>query len=101
MPRFRSLRTLLPLLFLVAAVVALRRGWLQQVGEGPIKVQQAQTVFQSEEGGYSRHIVAVGDLHGDYGNALKVLQMADVVDAQGNWTGNIDMFVQTGDIIDR
>lgn len=47
-----------------------------------------------------RRIVAVGDLHGDYTNALKVLQMSNVVDAHGNWTGDVDVFVQTGDIID-
>ena len=50
---------------------------------------------------YIRRIVAVGDLHGDYGNALKVLQMAGVVDIEGNWAGGADLFVQTGDIIDR
>ena len=50
---------------------------------------------------FTRRIVAVGDLHGDMPNALKVLQMADVVDHEGNWTGNVDYFVQTGDIIDR
>ncbi|KAI0331904.1 hypothetical protein GY45DRAFT_1321712 [Cubamyces sp. BRFM 1775] len=27
--------------------------------------------------------------------------MAGVVDEQGNWSGNVDFFVQTGDIIDR
>jgi hypothetical protein len=50
---------------------------------------------------FSRRIVAVGDLHGDYPNALKVLKMTDVVDDDGNWTGKVDWFVQTGDIIDR
>ncbi|KAK7050885.1 hypothetical protein VNI00_004997 [Paramarasmius palmivorus] len=50
---------------------------------------------------FTRHIVAVGDLHGDYPNALKVLQFSGVVDDFGNWTGNADFFVQTGDIIDR
>jgi hypothetical protein len=50
---------------------------------------------------FTRRIVAVGDLHGDLPNALKVLQMAHVVDALGNWSGEIDFFVQTGDIIDR
>lgn len=53
------------------------------------------------EGQYTKRIIAVGDIHSDYGNALKVLHMAGVVDVQGNWTGNVDMFVQTGDIIDR
>lgn len=46
-------------------------------------------------------IVAVGDLHGDLGNAQKVLEMAGVVDSTGAWSGDVDVFVQTGDIIDR
>lgn len=50
---------------------------------------------------FTRRIVAVGDLHGDLPNARKVLQMTNVVDEHGNWTGNVDYFVQTGDIIDR
>lgn len=50
---------------------------------------------------FHRKIVAVGDLHGDLPNALRVLQMAHVVDADGDWSGEIDIFVQTGDIIDR
>ena len=59
-------------------------------------------VKTSDEGeGFTRSIVAVGDLHGDYENALHVLNMANVVDKEGNWTGDIDLFVQTGDIIDR
>lgn len=50
---------------------------------------------------YTRRIVAVGDLHGDIGNAQQVLHLAGVVDEHGNWSGNVDFFVQTGDIIDR
>jgi len=50
---------------------------------------------------FTRRIVAVGDLHGDLPNAQKVLQMAGVVDENGNWSGEVDFFVQTGDIIDR
>jgi len=50
---------------------------------------------------FVRHIVAVGDLHGDFPNARKVLQFSGVVDDFGNWTGHADFFVQTGDIIDR
>ena len=34
-------------------------------------------------------------------NARKALRMADVVDDEGNWSGNVDYFVQTGDIVDR
>ncbi|KAJ7104021.1 Metallo-dependent phosphatase-like protein [Mycena belliarum] len=50
---------------------------------------------------FTRHIVAVGDLHGDLPNAQTVLQFSGVVDALGNWTGDADFFVQTGDIVDR
>ena len=50
---------------------------------------------------HSSRIVAVGDLHGDIGNAQKVLEMARVVDSDGMWSGEVDIFVQTGDIIDR
>jgi len=53
------------------------------------------------DGAFTRRIVAVGDLHGDLPNAQAVLQMAGVVDAYGNWTGEVDFFVQTGDIVDR
>jgi hypothetical protein len=50
---------------------------------------------------FVRHIVAVGDLHSDMPNAKRVLQLSGVVDEHGDWTGNVDFFVQTGDIIDR
>lgn len=53
------------------------------------------------EDAFVRRVVAVGDLHGDFGNALKVLEMSGVIDKEGGWTGLIDFFVQTGDIIDR
>ena len=51
--------------------------------------------------GFTRTIVAVGDLHGDLPNAREVLQMSGVVNEDGNWSGEVDYFVQTGDIIDR
>jgi hypothetical protein len=63
-------------------------------------LQESQTSLQAAPS-FTRKIIAVGDLHGDLPNALKVLQMAHVVDAHGNWSGEIDFFVQTGDIIDR
>jgi len=53
------------------------------------------------EDAFVRRIVAVGDLHGDFGNTRKVLEMSGVVDEGGEWTGKVDFFVQTGDIIDR
>jgi hypothetical protein len=55
----------------------------------------------SKGGSFTRRIIAVGDLHGDAENAHKVLRMADVVNDAGKWSGKVDYFVQTGDIIDR
>ncbi|KZT40017.1 Metallo-dependent phosphatase [Sistotremastrum suecicum HHB10207 ss-3] len=62
---------------------------------------EALPSFPPANATYTRTIVAVGDLHSHYPNALKVLQMADVVDSKGDWSGNVDYFVQTGDMVDR
>lgn len=51
------------------------------------------------DGQFTRRIVAVGDLHGDLVNMKKVLTMAGVLNDAGDWSGNVDFFVQTGDII--
>jgi hypothetical protein len=46
-------------------------------------------------------IVAIGDLHGDYGSYLAVLQAAGIVDRRGRWIAGDTHLVQTGDIPDR
>ncbi len=46
-------------------------------------------------------IVAIGDLHGDYENYLRVLQAAGVADARGRWIAGETHLVQLGDIPDR
>lgn len=46
-------------------------------------------------------IVAVGDLHGDYEQYMKVLSSAGLVNKRGRWTGGETHLVQTGDIPDR
>ncbi|KAF9906472.1 hypothetical protein EC991_000640 [Linnemannia zychae] len=45
--------------------------------------------------------VAVGDLHSDLAQTLAVLRLANVIDADSNWSGGHDTLVQTGDIVDR
>ena len=45
--------------------------------------------------------MAIGDLHGDLDNALRTLQMVDLVDGSGSWTGGSATLVQTGDVTDR
>ncbi|KAL2918295.1 hypothetical protein HK105_202222 [Polyrhizophydium stewartii] len=48
-----------------------------------------------------RRIVAVGDLHGDMAQARRTLLMAGIIDKEGNWAAGENIFVQTGDIVDR
>ncbi|KAJ9052409.1 hypothetical protein DSO57_1034434 [Entomophthora muscae] len=47
-----------------------------------------QSEPQSGKGGWTiPRIVAVGDLHGDHQNAVKVLKMTNVIDADLKWAG--------------
>jgi hypothetical protein len=46
-------------------------------------------------------IIAVGDLHGDYGNFVKILIGTKVVDEGLHWIAGRTHLVQTGDIMDR
>ena len=46
-------------------------------------------------------VLAVGDVHGDHGQFLAVLQAGGVVDRRGRWNGGRTHLVQTGDRIDR
>ena len=46
-------------------------------------------------------IVAVGDIHGDYDNFVKILKGTQVVDCDLRWAGGATHLVQIGDIMDR
>jgi hypothetical protein len=46
-------------------------------------------------------IVAVGDLHGDYEDFVKILKGTGIVDDRLAWAGGKAHLVQTGDILDR
>ena len=46
-------------------------------------------------------IVAVGDVHGDYENFVKILKGTGLIDKELHWTGGKTHLVQTGDILDR
>lgn len=46
-------------------------------------------------------VVAIGDLHGDYANYLKVLEAAKIIDARGQWIAGETHLVQLGDVPDR
>lgn len=56
----------------------------------------AEDVFSGVE-----RIVFVGDLHGDYEQAVAVLQSAGLIDGELNWSGGKTHLVQSGDAVDR
>ena len=75
---------------------------IQKIGHNKEQIRPPTSKVQGAvDGQFTRRIVAVGDLHGDLPNAQQVLEMAGIVDEHGNWSGGVDFFVQTGDIIDR
>lgn len=48
-----------------------------------------------------KRVIAISDLHGDYEQYLKVMQLAGLINAKGKWAGGKTHLVQTGDITDR
>jgi len=46
-------------------------------------------------------IVAVGDVHGDYDQFVKVLRAASVIDGKDKWIAGKTHLVQIGDVLDR
>lgn len=46
-------------------------------------------------------IIAVGDIHGDYGALRQVLNKAGVLGVDGSWSGGRTVLVQVGDQLDR
>jgi len=51
--------------------------------------------------GCVERIVAVGDVHGDYEQFVKVLQVAKVINSKLDWIGGRTHLVQAGDVLDR
>jgi len=46
-------------------------------------------------------VVAIGDVHGAYGELTAILQEVGLIDGRRAWTGGATTFVQTGDVVDR
>ena len=49
----------------------------------------------------SQHVIAVGDLHGDFSAWQVIARSAGLVNAGGHWTGGNTILVQLGDVTDR
>ncbi len=80
---FSRLRMLLAGLALIFLVQALRAGNIPCVWSGVDRV------------------VAVGDLHGDYEDFVKILKGTGIIDGKLAWSGGRAHLVQIGDIMDR
>ncbi|MDD4890198.1 MAG: metallophosphoesterase, partial [Phycisphaerae bacterium] len=61
---------------------------------------QTATTQQDTWAGVER-IVAVGDVHGDYNQFVKVLLAAKVINEKNDWIAGKTHLVQTGDVLDR
>jgi hypothetical protein len=61
---------------------------------------QVLMALQDTAAGVAR-IVAVGDVHGDFGQFVTVLRQAGVVDDKNHWTAGRTHLVQVGDVLDR
>ncbi len=59
-------------------------------------VQKSEIEWEGVE-----RIVAVGDLHGDYGKFVFLLQEAGLINKKRKWIGGQAHLVQTGDVVDR
>lgn len=46
-------------------------------------------------------VVAIGDVHGDFGNMKKVIKLTGVMNDKNQWTGGETVLVQVGDQLDR
>ncbi len=45
--------------------------------------------------------VAIGDIHGAYGELVEILRTTGLVDDKLTWSGDDTTLVQTGDLTDR
>lgn len=62
----------------------------------------AATALQEETGGYSgQRIVAVSDIHGQFGILHSLLRAHNIIDANDHWNIGKDHLVITGDVFDR
>lgn len=46
-------------------------------------------------------VVAIGDVHGDYGQFVQLLRAAELIDRENRWSGRRSHLVQTGDVLGR
>ena len=88
----------IPALFDVGAALAKAKGKGGQ-GSPPTKAVAPTPVTNVDLAG--RRLVAIGDVHGDFKQTMRALELGKVMDADGRWIGGDTVLVQVGDILDR
>lgn len=79
-----------------------RLGYLVTALVLALPVASAQTAAPPGRATSGIHrIVAIGDLHGDFGAWRAIAKTAGLVDGKGKWVGGQTVLVQTGDVVDR
>jgi hypothetical protein len=48
-----------------------------------------------------KHIIAIGDVHGEYDRFVNILRTAQLIDRKNEWAGGKTHLVMVGDLIDR
>ena len=81
----------------LVAILLLQAGLLTGlVSASPGPEQVSEYVWTGVE-----RVVAIGDLHGSYEKALRLLRAAELIDDDNRWIGGEDHLVITGDVLDR
>ena len=73
--------------------------WLRRCVVGALLLTVADAIVVGSAP--SARVVALGDVHGDFQQTVRVLKMARVIDNQHRWIGGDTTLVQLGDILDR
>jgi len=79
-------------MFLIRALV----GFCFAIGLGGAAADEKECAWSDVE-----RIVAVGDVHGDYGQFVRALRLGKVIDEAEEWAGGRTHLVQIGDVLDR
>jgi len=66
-----------------------------------LALSSAQSIAAADTWSGVERIVAVGDVHGDYDQFVRILEQTELIDSETNWIGGRTHLVQTGDVPDR
>jgi len=91
----------IPALFDVGAAFAKAKGGKSGKGAAPIASRAAVPTPVTNVDLAGRRLVAIGDVHGDFKQTMRALELGKVMGPDGQWIGGDTVLVQVGDILDR